>query len=375
MQFPRRMPRHVWRVPQLVFLLALLLLFPLPSVQAGNPQDGIIAVEPLLEGVNYAAWFAQSSGYAPDPNYFGAYALAPVGGALYLGFGAARPAESDGALLARFDGQTLAALYKPTEQGFIDMEMAGDTLFIPGVDPCCADGWDAGNVYRHHIPSAATTKFRNLPNVLHTWGLWFDHSAGQLYAAASAHAGDNATWLGVLYRSSDMGVSWERIADAGDGIGAYRTYDVIGFHGRLYVIWSDLNSACGLASFSPAEGWQRLKQPVRCSARLLPFGNALLAVTNDSQGLVTVDTNGRARMTRLRFTIPLWSNNWGVVANGSLHVLSSDGKIYASPNLHKWDEIAASGRQLITLSYWPARNWLVAADWGANAGVWKIDLN
>ncbi|NUQ39624.1 MAG: hypothetical protein HUU23_17930 [Caldilineales bacterium] len=362
-------------VPQLTFLLALLLLLPFSPVQAGKGRAAPYPVEPLLEGADYAAWFRQATGYAPDPTYFGAYAIAPAGDALYLGFGAARPAESDGALLARFDGQSLSALYRPTEQGFIDMEMAGNTLFIPGVDPCCGDGWDAGNVYRHDIPSGATIKYRNLPHVLHTWGLWFDGSAGQLYAATSAHAGDNATWLGAIYRSSDMGASWERIADAADGIGDYRTYDVSGFQGRLYAIWGDVNGACGLTVFDPQSGWQRLSRQVNCRSRLLIFGDSLLAVSADSRGLLVIDSSGRMRALRLSFTIRDWSYNWSVAANGSLYALGNKGNVYATSNLRKWDVIAASDHQLITLSYWPARNWLIAGDRGAAAGVWKIDLN
>ena len=126
-------------------------------------------LEPLIPGANYNNWYQQSTGYIPNPNYFGAYTIVPYSSTLHLGFGTARPAERDGALLAQTDGLTVTAVATLTEQGFIDMAWVSNTLYIPGADPCCGDGWDAGNFY---VKSATSpiTKYRNLPNVFHAWG-------------------------------------------------------------------------------------------------------------------------------------------------------------------------------------------------------------
>ena len=121
----------------------------------------------LIPGTDYKTFFESNNPYSPDDVYFGVYSLAPLADTLYMGFGAARPAESDGALLAAYDGDSLLSISALTEQGFIDMHIAAPAMIIiPGADPCCGDGWDWGNVYFYtHNQSNSFIKRRTLPNV------------------------------------------------------------------------------------------------------------------------------------------------------------------------------------------------------------------
>ena len=64
--------------------------------------------------------------------------------------------------------------------------------------------------------------------MLHTWAIWFDEASRALYAVVGAHLGDNATWTGAVYSSTDGCRSWSLLADKSDGVGDYRTYDMVG---------------------------------------------------------------------------------------------------------------------------------------------------
>ena len=88
--------------------LAILLLIPLAQSVHTAADSGPLS--PLTDLPSYNQWFEQQTGYAHDPVYFGAYALTPISDTLYIGFGAGRPADVDGSLLARSDGVTVTAV-------------------------------------------------------------------------------------------------------------------------------------------------------------------------------------------------------------------------------------------------------------------------
>lgn len=148
-------------------------------------------LQELAPGLDYRAWFQQHTGYAPQADYFGAYSFAPLTDTLFIGFGAGRPADVDGALLAGSDGVTVTALYSPTEQGFVGMTAVGGTLYVPGPDPCCASvppgqsEWDWGNVYTY-TPPGMVVKHRNLPKVISTPGVFGMMPAARCYLPPSA---------------------------------------------------------------------------------------------------------------------------------------------------------------------------------------------
>jgi hypothetical protein len=76
-------------------------------------------------------------------------------------------------------------------------------------------------------------------------------------------------------------------------------------------------------------------------------------------------------------------HNWNTFANVNdeyFYGIGKDNKIYVTTDLRKWTTVADfsqvdEGAPLITLAYWPNKNWLVAATAGENGSVYYIDLD
>lgn len=362
-----------------VILAALLLIPLLQTVQTASDAIESGSLQPLINLTDYSAWFEQQTGHAHDPTYFGAYAFFPMSDTLYIGFGAGRPADVDGSLLARTDGVTVTAVHTLTEQGFIGMTTLSDTLIIPGVDPCCADGWEFGNTYVY-TPSVDTfTKFRNLTDVVHSWGLWADGTDGTLYTAVSLSpdGGDG----GGIFTSTNQAQTWTKIADSTSGVGDNRTYDIIGLHDKLYVTWNDTtdDGPCGLAeSEDGGQTWNRLTGlSTMCRPRLAEFQDKLLALRDDRAAFFAIDAAGTAVTHTLpSFQINDWSYNyWATDSRGAFYVVTDDGRIMSTHDLITWDTAVTTTLDLITLAYWPDQNWLVASDRGSNARLWRLELD
>lgn len=342
-------------------------------------------LQDLLPGCDYSQWFEENTGYEPDESYFSDYALLPWDNALYLGFGKARPAEFDGALFARFQEDALTAIYQPSEQGFIDMtrDIALPVIHIPGVDPTDpaqpgGSQWDWGNTYVYTPTTEIMTKHRNLPDVIHTWGL--ESTPDGLYAAVSSHLGDYETWTGEVFRSDDLGDDWTLMADKTAGVGAYRTYDISRFAGALFVIWNDaLDDPCGLArSDDGGSVWQRLPEfsgYTHCRARLFIYDNQLLILGSARDGILALHPDGSVT-THLfpDFRAQDWAYNpFAVDAQNRLYVVSEDNRILRSSDLKNWETLVASDRDFITLGYWPASDRIVAGDRGVLGRLWLLD--
>ena len=216
--------------------------------------------------------------------------------------------------------------------------------------------------------------------MLHTWAKWFDEASRALYAVVGAHLGDNATWTGAVYSSTDGCRSWSLLADKSDGVGDYRTYDMVGLHNKLYIYWNDVYpTPCGLAESSDGGAtWQRLAVPdTACRVRLAVFQDRLLALTLDQRSLIAVDGAGHIQTYSLPdFRIPdLVFNYLASDRAGNLYTITDDGRVVRSLDFVSWETVAVTDRALVTIAYWPARNWIVVADRGADARLWKIDLN
>ena len=270
-----------------------------PPSHASTTAAAKLHLEELIPGMDYATWYQQQTGFAPDAAHFGAYAITPMTDTLFIGHSTAWPAQMDGALLSSFDGITITAIYSPTEQGIIAMTAVTDTLYIPGTDPCCPTGGSRGmSTCTRRRP---VIKYRNLPNVLHTWAMWFDEASRALYAVVGAHLGDNVTWTGAVYRSTDDCRSWSLVADRANGVGDYRTYDMVGLHNKLYIYWNDVYPApCGLAESSDGGAtWQRLAVPdTACRVRLAVFQDRLLAMSLDQESLIVPNYTTRKALSR-----------------------------------------------------------------------------
>lgn len=333
-------------------------------------------LEELVPAFPYAHWFAEHTGVDPTLDDFGAYTMLPLSGTLYLGFGAGLPAAADGALLGAFDDDGVRAVAPLDEQGLLDMATGRGMLLIPGVDPCCPDGWEAGNFYTYSA-SGGLTKRRNLPNVFHAFGVWYDEADDVVYLATSSHPGDFETSLGGIWQSDDLGVHWTQIASEDEGVGNYRTYDVRGHRGRLYATSAASRNSCTLVG-QPEVGtaWTPVLPDKRlaCYHRLVSFGGALIAVDSTRRRLHVVTAQEDAQQRELPFTIGERSFNWATVVGDYLYALSSDGRVLLTQDLELWETVAEMNQELVTIQYWPHKSWLVLASRGLSGGLWKLDL-
>lgn len=342
-------------------------------LEALPPAAGLT---PLLPGFDWRAWFTAATGDATHPDHFGAYGIAPAGGTLYLGFGAALPAQQDGALLAAFDARGLHSAVALDEQGFLDLSAVGDTLLIPGVDPCCPDGWEFGNFYAGRT-GAALVKRRNLPWVLHGWGIWHDTATALTWLAVSSHLGDSVTLTGEIWRTPDLGLTWTRVATRDDGVGGYRTYDVAGHGGRLYAVAAEFGGCTLVAAPETGTVWTPVApaDSLACIHRLVRFGRRLLALDVTRRAVLVVDAGGALQRHALPFTVGPYTLHWATEAAGRLFAVADDGGILRTADLVDWTPVAAGdGRAYTGISYWPYRRWLVLGERGGGGGPWRLRL-
>ena len=355
-----------------------------PTAPTAPPVHNL---QDLLPGCDYGTWFENNTGNEIDDAYFASYAMLPWEGQLYQGFGAARPAEKDGSLFALFQNNSLTAIYQPSEQGFIGMtpDWSQPIIHIPGPDPTDPANagnsqWDWGNTYVYTPTTRIITKHRNLPNVIHTWGLISTPEG--LYAAVSSHMGDYETWTGEVFRSQDNGATWKRIANKEAGVGDYRTYDIIDFHEKLYVVWNDeLNEPCGLAeSADGGRSWKRLPQfsgYTHCRNRLIIYDDQLIVLSSARDGILALHPDGNITIHRFPgFRAQDWAYNpFTIDAENRLYLVTEDNRILRTDDLAsgRWETLVASDRDFITLAYWPDRDRIVVADRGSMGRVWLLN--
>ena len=203
----------------------------------------------------------------------------------------------------------------------------------------------------------------------------------RLYAVVGAHLGDNETWTGAVYRSTDGCNSWsaggrqEQTASATTGP-------------MTWWVCTTSSTSTGTMSIPHRAGWRRAATAARpgsgspvpdtaCRVRLAVFQDRLLALTLDQRGLTTVDGAGHVQIYPLpNFRIPDYAFNYLATDRaGYLYAITDDGRVVRSRDLVAWETLAVTDRALVTIAYWPARNWIVVADRGADARLWKIDLN
>lgn len=306
-----------------------------------------------------AGWYAGQTGYTAEATWFGAYALAPAGDQLYIGFGSARPAEFDGALVARWDGQTMTAVASLPEQGLSDMELSGGRLYIPGTDPL-AD-WSLGNLYVYD--GHALTQRRTLPHTIHAWDLWVEPD-GTLLVAVGRHLGDQRTWAGGIYASTDDGQTWT--LDADPALGRYRTYAVARGRGGLVAVASD-GWDCQAVVRRDGGAWQRAGR-VGCRGLAVVQGR-VLAMAADGYGIVEPLTG---RELRLDWQLETgYAYQWLATDGRTVYALAAGGAVRATDDLQSWRTVATCERPLLSLAWWPGQG-LVVAERGAPGRVWLV---
>jgi hypothetical protein len=380
---------------------------------AHSIQDINLGLEELIIGMQWSPWYREKSGYNPDSDWFGAYVILPVEDYLYLGFGTGRPSLGDGALLARYDGKTIEAIGSFKVEGVHELiwDPQSQTLHIAGTDPSWPDDWSAGNHYKYDpTGSERLHKHRNrengLVNVIHTWGLW---SSGkqQIWAAVNSHDGSfmrdkniprrilariqsmfdkslysrnyGVTRLGQIFQSEDGGISWRLISN----LGYFRAYDIIGFDEKMYAIYSDKPELpCKLArSENNGKTWHDVSQCSIQSVHLTPFKNKLTAVSDDGKSIYSVTSN-KLEKHDLPPGFEIHSGyNFNLLATSKHHLYmicsKKDGTnaIIRTPDFRTWEQVGKTDENLISLSFWFQKKWLIIGSRGSQAKVLKIDLS
>jgi len=302
-----------------------------------QPWEGFWAISPTTINVTQSVFkptvlnpevqvsaneYEQYTGQGVGSDTFGFYALLTLpsgsGPEIYAGL-SGRPSRINGGAVIKKGADGTSFLASLDEQGVGRIQQMVGSIGIPGEDPCCASAvgdsgpgqydheWDWGNFYALDNVQGTMSKFRNLPNVVHGFGI-FDNTPndGNVYYAGSGHFADgqeiqNSTPTGLLFGSADSGNSWRKIADRYDGIGNFRTYDVVGNSSasQIYTVWNDEYDEslknCGLAlSIDGLQSWQRVDLPmVKCKSYSLFHGDStLLVVSADADSIFAVSQTG-----------------------------------------------------------------------------------
>lgn len=336
-------------------------------------------------------------------DYFGVNPMIAKGNTLYFGVGKGLPAGQDGAILAKYtDGDiSMTVLKTLNEQGVMTLSDYGKNgIAVPGVDPCCGDllndddkkpgrynhQWDWGNFYVLNTNSESITKHRNLPNVIHGWGSWYDEANNTLYYAGSGGFADtieieNQTLTGFLFKTTDRGATWTKVADRSDGIGEYRTYDIIGINTNLYAQYNDsYEGSCGITkSIDKGQTWKRIADSeVRCATRLYNINNHLVALNKDANAFIDIDT--KDKVSSYKFSPLFKLSAYHTLAHdsdGNIYVGTIDGRVMRTRDFIEWNEIARVYDPSIsfnTITYWAEKKWLILSNWGDKANLWKLPV-
>ncbi len=326
-----------------------------------------------------ATLFDAESGGTHDA-YFGAYVFAELAdGTLLAGIGN-RPADNDGALIVSISAAGAVTLEKKLdEQGVHEMRVHDGKVYVLGSDAALGDDWTYGNVY---VRSAAGvwTKRRTLPNVLHCLSqCWTASSSGTWYVGTGAHTGDNATWKGYVFKSTDDGATWTRLAAA---VTDYRVYNLAWFRGRLYAAGmtqdtSYDNTAYIYTSTDDGATWVDSGTTIWARTRWVEFDGQLVAVGSARTTLVVVAADGSLSSVALPGTAVgrEYQAHVLMVAGDRLYVLGKTA-IYSSADLSNWETHYTHGLTAPTgLGYWSLATTLPLCSAGANALITKVAVS
>lgn len=138
---------------------------------------------------------------------------------------------------------------------------------------------------------------------------------------------------------------------------------------------------CGLAvSTDGGQHWTRLPDltvKTACRTRLAVFQNQVLVLKSDQTGIFSVDTNDAVVAHEFPgFKVRDWVYNY-LASDGAgyLYTVTDDGRVVRSSDLQNWQTMVSTDLPLMTVAFWPEKNWLIVADRGVNAKIWKLDLS
>jgi hypothetical protein len=387
------MKRYIAKILGLLFLM-ILLTPASPSAHARSPKaNSLQEINLGLSGQTLKDWYQAQSGNTGHADYFGAYITLPVEDQLYIGLTSARAAENsgDGSYFAVFDGTNLAGIAEPNEQGLHKMIYDGSLIHIAGTDPH-PDDQTAGNHYTYNVSNGAFTKYRDSVNglidIYHTWGLW--KSGSILYATTSGHIEGDGPSIGQVFASADNGATWTKKANLVD---AYRAYDIIGFNNALYALHTEaFDSPYSLSKSTDGGVTWNVIAPLASSlhrVHMIEFNNMLLMVSYDRTKFYALDSSDNITTYSLpnRYLVgasyegeTYIDYNLMVVGGNYLYLIAEKQAanrqaVLRTFNLQRWDKMDETREKLISLSYWPAMDWLVAATPGTEAKLLKLDLS
>jgi len=372
-----------------------------------QPNDDPLVLEEIGLGISVSLkeWYQTQSGLTGNDAYFGAYVTLPIEDELYIGLASARPAENfgDGAYFAKFDGTQISGIGHFDEQGIHEMIWDGEVIHIAGTDPhnviTEGNNWDTGNHYNYSLDDQTLTKYRDPVNGLvyafHSWGLWKDDNI--LYAAVSSHDGSypsdceyGVTCFGQIFSSTNNGITWTLKANLGD----YRAYHIIGNGDQLYAISNDeLTGPLSLSRSSDSgETWFLFPELIHNVGRshMVVHQDRVIATSFDRSSIYSVDRSNNIEIHPLPAGFLLGTgyadrpafSDYKILktASGYLYLIAEDQNtyervIFRTFNLEDWQEIVRTSENLISLSFWPANNWLVTSSNGINAKLWEADLS
>lgn len=356
--------------------------------------------EELSSGFDWAAFFLTEAGVAGNVNHFGAYAFEELDGDLLIGVGRARPAETSGSMLVKFDGTSVTNLGLLNEQGFGDMVRHGSTVVIAGVDPAPwptgtpPQLWSWGNVYI--TDGTGITKYREdsgLDGVIHAFSISRGVD-GTLYMSTGSQDGthDNqtgtcilgTTCYGEVFKSTNGGSYWESLGQ----VAPYRNFDILEFGDKLFTLSSN-NSGIyqPYLQYSSDQGanWATINFPTEIHrTHMVEFNGQLLTLGYDDSTIYGINSDLTYDTYTLDFDIgyfdpalPTFRNykQFVVADDGYLYTIERGGKIMRSSNLIHWDELYDADKSFVSIGYWPSQNAIILGERGTAGSVWKIDID
>lgn len=261
------------------------------------------------------------------------------------------------------------------------------------------------------------------PCVIHASGFWADAETGKLYYNGGA-IGSNITFV-----SEDAGRAWHVLSQDGD---YYWARDFVEFNGHFYKIHREITTY-GAAQHNyavetvilfsrDAIQWSALQVPEAAEVHykasdgttwavkgmtldetnaLLEFQGKLIVLEAHGKNLYAVAEGGTFETypingADLSVILPEFhepdfpahlpndvtgaSNRHNTLANANdelLYAIGGDNVLYATPNLTQWYPVVdfntvEQGAPLISLTFWDARQWLVAATAGETGSIYYL---
>ena len=338
-------------------------------------------------------------------DYFGVYPMLGKDSTLFLWINGWLPAGEGNWAIATYswEDQSIDYIYKLNDNGSMTFSDMWDGIGIPWVDPCCGDllsdtweswrynhEWDWWNFYFLNTSNLSVTKHRNLANVFHGWWAWYDKENEKMYYASSNHAADtedrnDVTPFGALYSTTNKWDSWKSIAGIDSNIWNFRTYDVIGTDGILYIQWRDgsaWSEVCGIAkSINDGDTWKRIEWvSLYCATRLHIVWSQVVALSQQGTSFVLVNTNTDT-VTYKSFADSFSNTSYHTFTqdnSGNIYIWTNDGRVMQTRDFDTWSELATLENwedvKFNTIHYWEQDSSLILSNWWENANLWRLKV-